>query len=268
VRGRLSRRQAALLVDASARGYDYTPELRAPGLPGLLFRVGEKVVATDVVDARSSATPFIAGGLRGHYAMETSTPRVIALSWTAIPLERSVPHIVLVGRRIGALKLGGFAMHESQRLSLEGDFDRSFRLYCPKDYERDALQIFTPDLMAKLVDTTSDCDVELVDDWMFVYSRAGRSLDAEALDALEAVTRHVQATVHRQTAGYTDSRSAAAGRTISPEEHAARVGRVAAEGSRLKTRSTLLQKLVTLGSSLLMIGALSYWFFTSVLPTL
>ena len=38
----------------------------------------------------------------------------------------------------------------TQVLSLEGDFDRYFTLYCPKEYERDALYVFTPDLMALL----------------------------------------------------------------------------------------------------------------------
>src|SRR5690606_19662771 len=58
----------------------------------------------------------------------------------------------------------------TQVLSLEGDFDRYFRLYCPREYERDALYVFTPDLMALLIDNAAPFDVEIVDDWMFVYS--------------------------------------------------------------------------------------------------
>ena len=266
--GRLNRKQSTILNEAATRGYMYTRELHGLGLPGLLFRAGEKVVATDIIDARASSTPFLAGGMRGLYAMETSVPRSIGLSFVAIPLDRPVPNIVLVGRRIGALALGGFAMHESQRLSLEGDFDRYFSLYCPVDYERDALQIFTPNLMQLLIDTTSDCDVELVDDWMFVYSRWGRTLDAATLDRLEAVTRLVQSTVERQTGRYRDERSARAGATISPDEHAARVGRVAASGARLQTRTTALQRLITIGSSVLLIGALGYVFLNQILPRL
>jgi len=268
VPGRLNTKRSTIRNEVAARGYMYRRELHAPGLPGLLFRSGEKIVATDVVDARASSAPFIAGSMRGLYAMETSVPRSIGLSFVAIPLNRTVPNIVLVGRRIGALALGGFAMHESQRLSLEGDFDRYFRLYCPTDYERDALQIFTPNLMQLLIDTTSDCDVELVDDWMFVYSRWGRTIDGEALDRLEAVTTLVHSTVERQTSRYRDERSERAGSTISPEEHAARVGRVAADGARLKTRASLFQRLVTIGSTVLLVGALGYVFLNQILPRL
>ena len=36
--------------------------------------------------------------------------------------------------------------------------------------ERDALCVFTPDLMALLIDGASPFDVEIVDRWMLVYS--------------------------------------------------------------------------------------------------
>jgi hypothetical protein len=250
--------RTALAQDATARGFDYDAELRGLGLPGLLFRTGERTSATDVIDARSTPTPFIAGGLSGQYGTDTSTPRIIATSFVAIPLPRTVPNIVLLGAGFGAMKLAGVAIASHQRLSLEGDFDKNFTLYCPAGYERDALEIFTPDLMHLLIETTSGCDVELVDDWMFVYSRAGRYRDPAALDALVAVTQLVQKKLHRQTSGYRDSRSAAlagAHRTVSPDEHAARAGRVATAGARVHTRATLFQRAVTIASTLLLLVA-------------
>ncbi len=59
-----------------------------------------------------------------------------------------------------------------QHLSLEGDFDRYFRLYCPAGYERDALYLFTPDVMARFIrQHAAVLEVEIVDDWLFLYSR-------------------------------------------------------------------------------------------------
>ncbi len=66
------------------------------------------------------------------------------------------------------VKLG--VWERGQRLSLEGDFDRYFHLSCPAGYERDALYLFTPDVMARFVDNASALEVEIVDDWMFLYS--------------------------------------------------------------------------------------------------
>lgn len=42
--------------------------------------------------------------------------------------------------------------HNQRSLSLEGDFNKYFTLYVPPEYEIEALQIFTPDIMAKLID--------------------------------------------------------------------------------------------------------------------
>ena len=58
-----------------------------------------------------------------------------------------------------------------QLLGLEGDFDRHFSLYCPADYERDALYLFTPDIMARFIDNAAVLDVEIVDDWLFLYGK-------------------------------------------------------------------------------------------------
>ena len=223
----------------------------------------------DVVDALASSEPFIAGTLTGHYATDSSMPRVLASSFVGIPLRRHVPNLVLLGRGLGMLKLAGVGLDGSQRLSLEGDFDRTFTLYCPEGYERDALEIFTPNLMQRLMDTTGGCDVELVDDWMFVYSRPGRYRSGESLAAVEQATQVVQATVERQTSRYTDERSAApVSATISPEEHAARAGGVAAGGRRVKTKATPLQRVVLVLSWAVFLVAAGYTVMTWLLPRL
>lgn len=248
------------------RGFDYERELRGLGLPGVLFRTGAKSVATDVIDARSSAAPFLAGGLQALYGEDTSLPSMAVTSFVAIPLERTVPNIVLFGKGIGALRRAGVSVAGRQKLSLEGDFDRTFTLYCPVGYERDALEIFTPDLMQLLLDTTSGCDVELVDDWMFVYSKPLRYSKPEALDGLVAVTERARDKVRRQTSRYRDERSPAASATISPAEHAARAGRVAEEGARLATRTGPLRTLITIGSTLLLAVALVRFLFPDLVP--
>ena len=252
------------------RGFTYQRELRGPGLPGMLFRAGSKVVASDVIDARSSAAPFIAGGLTALYGEDSSLPSMAVTSFVAIPLERTVPNILLFGKGIGALRRAGVAMGNRQKLSLEGDFDKHFTLYCPAGYERDALEIFTPDLMQLLMETTKGCDVELVDDWMFVYSAPGRYSKADSLPGLVAVTERARGKVHRQTSRYRDERSeqVSAARTLSPAEHAARVGRVAEGGSRLTTRMSPIRMLVTVGSTALLIIAGVRFLYPDLIPWL
>src|SRR5690606_7535742 len=89
----------------------------------------------------------------------------------AVGLDRRLPHMVLDSRannRMLGLSNLPAGFRRDQILSLEGDFDRYFTLYCPKEYERDALYVFTPDLMALLIDEAAPYDVEVVDHWMLV----------------------------------------------------------------------------------------------------
>ncbi|MGL4338932.1 MAG: hypothetical protein ACRCSP_00700 [Rhodoglobus sp.] len=74
-------------------------------------------------------------------------------------------------------------LDKNQILSLEGDFDKYFTLYCPRSYERDALYIFTPDLMALLIDNAAPLTIEIKDNWMFVYSQ-------QEFDLLQPATHH------------------------------------------------------------------------------
>ena len=92
--------------------------------------------------------------------------------YVAVKLDVPLPNIVL-----DAKGNNGFGSNlpasfdRAQRLSLEGDFDEYFTLYCPEGYERDALYLFTPDIMARFIDNAAELDVEIVDDWMFLYTR-------------------------------------------------------------------------------------------------
>ncbi len=86
----------------------------------------------------------------------------------AVPL----PNIWLRARQDRAPVLSAYtAPARSQILSLEGDFDRYFELYCPAGYERDALYLFTPDVMAWLIDDVGGFDVELIDNRMVLRTR-------------------------------------------------------------------------------------------------
>lgn len=265
---RMQRDRGAWMTAALARGFSYRGRIGAPGLPGLVFRTGENVVADQVVDALESETPFLAGSVTGTYASDSSLPRQLVSSFIALPLPREVPNLVLTGKGLGVLTFLGVAISGRQRLSLEGDFDRTFTLYAPADYERDALYIFAPDLMALLVDAAGSCDVEFVDGWMFVYGGPGRFTDAAALDRILAVVRMLRAKLERQTGRYADERSerpaapAAAARTVSPGEYAA--ARAVAEGGRrVRTRATVVQTILSVGGGIVVLGALAYWFLVT-----
>ncbi|GAA3637605.1 hypothetical protein GCM10022200_21200 [Microbacterium awajiense] len=156
---------------ARANAMTYLPAIGAPPLPGMIFGLGGSRQASDVV--RGDRPRFVEFA---NYRYTTGSGRnrtVHKWGYVAVKLDVPLPHIVLDA--VGNNTLFGSNLPASfdkdQRLSLEGDFDRFFSLYCPAGYERDALYLFTPDIMARFIDNAAALDVEIVDDWLFLYAK-------------------------------------------------------------------------------------------------
>ncbi len=173
--GVLSWRRARVVryrLDAFARanGMSYTARLVGPALPGMVFGLGHTRVATDLV--RGTSPRFVEFGNYEYTVGSGKNSRTYKWGYVAVKLDVPLPNIVL-----DAKGNNGFgsnlpaSFQRAQRLSLEGDFDRYFTLYCPEGYERDALYFFTPDIMARFIDNAAELDVEIVDDWLFLYTQ-------------------------------------------------------------------------------------------------
>jgi len=68
------------------------------------------------------------------------------------------------------LAIEEFDIKDEEIISLEGDFNKYFTLYVPKGYEIEALQIFAPDVMAKLIDKAKMFSLEFLEDHLYIYS--------------------------------------------------------------------------------------------------
>ena len=180
---------------AQSRGYEYRERWQNPPLPGLLFRGVGEATATNVVVSAAEANPFTAGTLTAHYAADGAP---VVSSFIAIQLHRSMPNIVLVNARRGALRQANIGMGSRQMMQLPGSFDRAFTLFCPLGAERLASEIFTPELMQVFLDTLPGGDIEVSGEWMFVYDDGRRFSTPEALERIERVGLRVQDEIVRR----------------------------------------------------------------------
>ncbi len=231
---------------AAANGWRYEPVGPAPAYRGSIFEFLQRATVVDrftlEIDTGGSAAPasgtvlpdvevgVITGkvgggqawaGTGGAVRVSFATNEVMTVGYLAVRLERQLPQFVLDSSRNDDGRVSNLPMPiaAGQQLSLEGDFDQHFALFCPRGYERDALYIFTPDLMALLIDETGDFDVEIVDEWFFVYSRHGFDLSNGTLwRRLERIRHVVGAKAITRTDLYANARDPA----------------VIAEGSRLR----------------------------------
>lgn len=213
---------------ARANGLEYSPAAGDPGYPGAIFSIGHSRHVADRIrstGADGTSRYFDFGNFR-YTTGSGKNQSTRTWGFLAFRLDRRLPHMVLDSRANNSLFGTNLpaAFDKDQVLSLEGDFDRYFTLYCPREYERDALYVFTPDLMALLVDEAAPFDVEIVDDWMFVYSnKPFRTGDAATYARLFRIMDTVGAKALRQTVRYADERVG---------DFAANI--VAPQGARLK----------------------------------
>jgi hypothetical protein len=176
--------------------------------PGLPFdRDSQSITRPAVMNDNFVIGRYYITQSRDEYRTQIHLP----FTFTMARLPRRVPHIVLKNRLskiVSPTKTGKIT-----KMKLEGNFSDTFTLLCPPDYERDALYIFTPDVMAACLDLAGDAEIELVDDHLFLYTRSGavfrdpRKL-AAAFDAVQQLT----ARFHKQTKAYRDQKSTGAAR--------------------------------------------------------
>lgn len=156
---------------ATANGMSYVPQLNSPGLPGMIFGLGSSRQSSDIV--RGDRPRFVEFANYRYTTGSGKNRSTHEWGYVAVKLDVPLPHIVLDATGNNGLFGSNLptTFDKDQRLSLEGDFDRFFALYCPSGYERDALYLFTPDIMARFIDNAAALDVEIVDDWLFLYGR-------------------------------------------------------------------------------------------------
>jgi hypothetical protein len=197
---------------AAANGLGYLPRSGDPGFGGMIFGHGDNRGCSDRVFRNGDRRLDIA-----NYQWTTGSGRdrtTHVWGYLALQLERRLPNMVLDAKSNNSLFGSDLPVSfaRDQKLSLEGDFDRYFTLYCPKEYETDALYVFTPDLMALLIDNSAQFDVEIVDDWMFLYSNKPLNLaDAATMNHLFRIVDTVGAKTLGQTERYSDDRIGSAG---------------------------------------------------------
>ena len=206
------RRWTQLDALARANGMVFSPFGGAPDYPGAIFGVGEPREVLDhltVVPSNSTERRLDYGTYR--YTIGGGKNRSVKRwGYLALQLDRALPHMLLDARANNGL-LGGTTLptqfRRDQVLALEGDFNEHFTLYCPREYERDAYYVFTPDLMALLIDNAAPFDVEIIDRWMFVYSPEPFDLQSPTVhQRLRAIVDTVGAKTLSQTDRYVDER--------------------------------------------------------------
>lgn len=174
---------------------------------GMIFNQGHSRIMPALLLMKDKAVSEL--GVYRYATGSGKSHKTYNYTFLRMKLPRKLPHIVLDAKKNNFLGMGNLpdVLAGAQRLQLEGDFNEHFNLYVPEGYERDALYIFTPDVMQRMIDATSNYDSEIVDDDLFVF-RAGklRLSDYRQVEELMGIADAIHAKLSSQTNYYADER--------------------------------------------------------------
>lgn len=197
---------------AQANGWEFIPTTTTKE-QGTIFQIGGERHTDRVISGQYKGHEFWFGT---HCYMTGSgkNRRAHVTGVLNLALTRAVPHVVIDGRQ-NRLPLGG-EFDRSQQLQLEGDFGKYFRVYCPKDYERDVLYFLTPELMQVLVDMNDRYDVEMLERELYFYTSREVRANEKQLRDIFSVIDTVGGEVAENTQRYQDWRVAKGLNQIAP----------------------------------------------------
>lgn len=242
-------RRARIADFAWTNGWAYADLLQGTRRQGSAFTRARRTMERGVVAGDDPRLPFELGVVHSVGGRDEAATIQRPFAFIELPLPAAVPHIVLRNRRRSIIPTLGLG-RGAARMELEGDFARTFLLLVPEGYQQDALYIFTPDLMARVLDLGSGAELELVDRFAYVYLPGGTRFDRP--DTMRGVLELAEELRRRFAARTAPYRDDAAGET------AARAGvAIGLRGQRLAGRGVSVLAVATVAGAVILSAGLT-----------
>lgn len=131
--------------------------------------------------------------------------KIYRYGYIAIKLDRMLPNLIIDSKSNNNFFSSLQTIFKSnQKLTLEGDFNKYFDVYAPQNYHQDALYVLTPDVMNTLVTNSPNLDIELVDDYLYIYSQPINLLNQTEITNNLNVAEILYSQIYKQTYKYND----------------------------------------------------------------
>jgi len=167
-------------------------------LPSSVKGAGRKEVVRIGVVGILDETPFLLFNYE-YVTGNGKNSRTISATIVRFTLDKSLPYILLDSQknRTGAARIPSNAQHQS----LEGDFDKYFRLYIQDGAAIEALSFITPDVMQTLIQSNSSQDIEIVNNQLFLIC-AGDVTRRDSIQSLFISSRKILSEIIHKTNTY------------------------------------------------------------------
>ncbi len=166
---------------ANKYGWEYYPNKNIVDEKALVFNLGHTKIAQHGIRGKYNDQPFqifeYAYSVGSGKSKTTYEFTIFEIKFTG-----TFPHLYLNYKDDGYANTPSF-FASLAKISVPKEFENKFKLYAPKEYEIETLEIFTPDIFSHLLEEKWNHDMEFVDGELVIYSRilfnSFTELDAE-----------------------------------------------------------------------------------------
>ncbi len=155
-------RMQAIFMEQVAKilDYKYVPSVGLPTVTGNLFKIGHSQQIKNVIIGSYNNLPI---KIFNYYFLTGQGKNQRSFNYTIFEVETKsrIPDLVLLKNDLSSFGSLNTLTSGKEKLNLEGDFNKYFKLYILKDFQIEALQIFTPDVMAELIDKFKNVDMNI-----------------------------------------------------------------------------------------------------------
>lgn len=147
---------------AKNNGWEYKGAVDDFNEPGIMFKQGKGQDITHLIEGKVEGRPF----RMFRYSFTIGEGKSETSYWYtvfAFKFEGTFPHIYLNNKH------NSYSISVGEKLPLPAEFEKQFVLSTPRKYETEALEIFTPDILTKLLDGGYEHDIELVDHELIMF---------------------------------------------------------------------------------------------------
>lgn len=171
---------------AKSLGYEYASSGDTTSVFGALFHIGHSHSISHVLSGSKESHP-VRIFLYSYVVGQGKNSRTYRYTVFEKTFDCIVPHILVHKPEIFFSEdvpvfFGGVD------ITLEGNFNKYFSLTVEKDFEMEAHQIFTPDVMEELIETSKTFSFEFIQNRLYIYTSKFIGTRAE-LDAMFALSQ-------------------------------------------------------------------------------
>jgi hypothetical protein len=147
---------------AKYRGWAYLSTGSADVESAMMFHQGNHQVVTDVVSGTISNHPLTLCNYKFRIGYGKNA-EIHSYTVVIVTFKGRFPHVYV--DRLDH----GYGLKVGRALPLPNEVSKQFKIFAPPEYEIEALAIFDPEILAKLLDLKYNFDMELIDQKLYVF---------------------------------------------------------------------------------------------------